>query len=677
MNLEKQTAMRPEIMAPAGDMDSFLAALAAGADAIYLGLKNFSARMQAKNFGLSELARLVELAHGADCRVYVAMNNLLKQSELEQAYRLAKRLADQVLPDGLIVQDLAMLNIARQARFNGSLILSTLANITSAKGLLAARELGATRVVMPRELSLDEMRLMGAECPAGLELECFVHGALCYCVSGRCYWSSYLGGSSGLRGRCVQPCRRQYERNSGRRNSGQFKGERLFACQDLELAPVIHTLFQIPHLAAWKIEGRKKGPHYVYHAVTAYRILRDEHDNPQMKKMALELLEMALGRPGVRARFLPQKKYQPMAPGGQTASGKLVGKINIQQNGSCIFKPYIELQPRDLLRIGAQDEKWHALVPVTRNTPKSAVFPLKIPAHKTPRSGTPVFLIDRKDSALLAIIKTWRNKLAKIPEKHIEDIASHVDLPRPSRSLRNIPDMDVKEFLQKGKWSPPTELNRKAGQALWLSPKALDISRSLLPRLIFWLAPAIWPENENATAQLIDRLWKNGARQFVCNAPWQRAYFPANLPKDALLIAGPFCNIANTLAVNELARSGFAAFFASPELAAEDIMALPKNSPLAPGFILGGYWPVGISRFGLAGITAGEEFGSPKGENFWSKDRAGLTWLFPAWSLNLCEKREMLEKAGYTFFAWLNERLPQGVKWQKRPGLFNWDGKLL
>lgn len=204
------TPERPEILAPAGDVPSFLAGLAAGADAIYLGLKNFSARMQAENFGLTELSRLTDLAHASGARVYVAMNTLLKPDEPAQAFRLAARLARQVRPDGLIIQDLALLDLARQAGFEGGLFLSTLANLTHPQSLLEARALGASRVILPRELSIDEIRLMGAACPEGLDLECFVHGALCYCVSGRCYWSSYMGGKSGLRGRCVQPCRRVY-----------------------------------------------------------------------------------------------------------------------------------------------------------------------------------------------------------------------------------------------------------------------------------------------------------------------------------------------------------------------------------------------------------------------------------------------------------------------------------
>ena len=240
---------KPEILAPAGDTQSFLAAMAAGADAVYLGLKHFSARMQADNFGSAELSRMVELANENGRRIYVAFNTLVKPDDVPAAGRLIARLARDVKPHGLIIQDPGVLALARQAGYEGGLFLSTLANLTHPASLLAAKELGADRVILPRELSIDEVKQISAACPEGLDLEMFIHGALCWCVSGRCYWSSYMGGKSGLRGRCVQPCRRVYKQ---RNHSGRF-----FSCLDLSLDVLAKTITDIPHLSCWKIEGRK------------------------------------------------------------------------------------------------------------------------------------------------------------------------------------------------------------------------------------------------------------------------------------------------------------------------------------------------------------------------------------------------------------------------------------
>lgn len=665
--------IKPEILAPAGDPDCFLAALAAGADGIYLGLKNFSARMEARNFSLSELGRLVELAHKNDCRVYVAMNNMLRQPELDHALRLTRRLATEVDPDGLIIQDLAMPDIARQAGFKGILAFSTLANISDPVGLAQAARAGAARVIVPRELSIDEIREMSASCPAGLELECFVQGALCYCVSGRCYWSSYMGGKSGLRGRCVQPCRRLYSRQQkggGHKKAAPSNGERLFACQDLELLPLMRELLSVPHIASWKIEGRKKGPHYVYHTVSAYRLLRDCAEDPNMRKKAHELLAIALGRPGTQARFSPGKKLQPMAPRGQTSSGMLAGRIAIQRDGVCALKTCLPLAPKDYLRIGVEDEKWHSTFAVSKRTEAGELLPLKLPRQRLPKDGVPVYLIDRREPEFQKLLQEWRQKLENIPPVEVKDVSGSLMLPAPIPGGKRA-DMLVRVAPFMGKWK------HSALQCLWLTKRSAAISRTLYERTFFWLPPVIWPDNEDLYQKLINGLWQGGARRFVCNAPWQRGFFPEKLPEGSELVAGPFCNIANSLAIAKLRDLDFVAAFASPELTGKELLRLPALSPLPLGLVIGGFWPVGMSRFGLAGLEAGEMFFSPRGEGFWSRDLAGMSWIYPAWPLDLADRRQELEKSGYSFFAILDDKPGKDVTLQKRPGLFNWDGALL
>ena len=718
--LPAPTPERPEILAPAGDAQCFTAALAAGADAVYLGLKHFSARMQAENFGLTDLSRLTDLAHEEQARVYVAMNVLVKPQETAAAYRLIHRLARQVRPDGIIVQDLAMLDLARQAGFEGEINLSTLANITHPQGLQTAKDLGASRVILPRELSIDEIRAMGEACPEGLDLECFVHGALCYCVSGRCYWSSYMGGKSGLRGRCVQPCRRVYRqggaaaaamakqaeqqaREQGRNgrdggrdmrrprpqrsNPGKGRDGRFFSCLDLSLDVLAKTLLHIPHLVSWKIEGRKKGPHYVYHVVTAYRMLRDNPGDPQARKDAEAILEMALGRPGSRARFLPHKdNLIPTDPSGQTSSGLLAGKINVTPEGQVLLKPHFELLPQDYLRVGVEDERWHATLPVTRRTPKAGTLMLRLPKHKTPKAGTPVFLIDRREPELMQILREWQARLDRMPTRPSKAVESEPRLPRPVRPAPR-PEMVVRASMPQGR---ETRGCRSQNTGLWLSPRTAEISRTIAPRICWWLPPVIWPEEEEAIRRRLAHLTREGARHFVCNAPWQRDLFPAELlarmndepedPKhsDALdLLAGPFCNVANAAALGVLADMGFKGAYISPELPADDILALPRQSPLPLGMVLGGFWPVGISRFGLLGIKPNEPFMSPKGEVFWARQYGGNVWLYPGWPLDLTAKRQELQQAGYSFFARLEENPPSSLSEMRRQGLFNWDGALL
>ncbi len=680
------TGRKPEILAPAGDTPSFLAALAAGADAVYLGLKHFSARMEAENFGTTELARLTDLAHGKGARVYVAMNTLVKQTECDACYRLIRRLTRTVRCDGLIIQDLAVLDLARQAGFEGGLFLSTLANLTHPESLAAAKDLGASRVILPRELSIDEIRAMGEICPEGLDLEIFVHGALCYCVSGRCYWSSYQGGKSGLRGRCVQPCRRMYTQgpgilhiadksNGGKRPSarGNDHSARFFSCQDLSLDVLAKTLLGIPHLASWKIEGRKKGPHYVYHVVTAYRMLRDAPNDAHVRKDATEILEMALGRPGTHARFLPQKNRVPTDPSGLTSSGMLIGKIRSDEAGTPQIRPRIDLLPKDYLRIGVEDERWHATLPVTRAVHKSSNFTLRLSRHKTPPNGTPVFLIDRREPQLLQILREWQQRLDALPAPPAQPVSGTPQLPSPRRAKR-MPDMRVLASVPMGRENRTGSSTRLA---LWLTRRTAEISRPIARKAAWWLPPVVWPDEEAALRRIVAGLWKDGCRNFVCNAPWQRRLFPEELPGESHLIAGPFCNITNSAALGILARMGFGAAFASPELPAEEALALPKASPLPLGFVLDGFWPCGISRFGLLGIKPNLPFASPRGELFWSRQYGENVWIYPGWPLDLTAKQEDLLRAGYAFFAHMRENPPKELPAARRPGLFNWDGALL
>ena len=158
-------------MAPAGNKASFLAAVAAGADAIYCGLKLFSARMQAINFSASELKSLVELAHDNGIRVYDTLNTLLKTDDLDKAGKLIHTLKHHVQPDGLIIQDLAVIPLVRQIGFNGEIKLSTLANVSFSQALTLVRQtLGVDRVVLPRELNIDEIKAVARACPPDLGL---------------------------------------------------------------------------------------------------------------------------------------------------------------------------------------------------------------------------------------------------------------------------------------------------------------------------------------------------------------------------------------------------------------------------------------------------------------------------------------------------------------------------
>lgn len=689
----------PEILAPAGDMPSALAALAAGADAVYLGLKHFSARMQAENFSSGDFARLVDLAHAEERKIYVALNTFFKPSEAGQVGRMIKRLLLGPAPDGIIAQDPAIFELARQAGYAGEIHLSTLANLTHPAALAAAARLGASRVVLPRELSIDEIRTMHAALSGieggGLGLEAFIHGALCYCVSGRCWWSSYMGGKSGLRGRCVQPCRRVYTQGG--------KEGRFFSCYDLSLDVLVKTLLEMPGIKAWKIEGRKKGPHYVFHTVSAYRLLRDHQGDPAARKEAEALLGMALGRPGTRARFLPQRSVNPTAfgkgaesdPSGgaaaggapakkaspgerhrderQTSSGLLAGKIVLGKEGRPALRARMELLARDYLRIGYEDEQWHQTLPVNRALPKGGSLTLKLARHKTPKNGTPVFLIDRKEDGLLALIAEWRKKLeARDPRlKSDKGLTDFEPTPPKGGARGRRLEILLRANLPRGR-EGKSGVRPGTVQGIWLSAKGLDeVSRTLYGRISWWLPPVIWPDEEEHWQKLIRQALRGGARHFVTGSPWQAEFFAG--AKGVALTAGPFCNITNAFAVDELRKLGFAQVIVSPELGGEDYQALPAHSPLPLGMVVSGYLPVGITRHGVEPLKSGELWFSPKREGFWTRRYGENVWIYPAWPLDLSGHLPELEKSGYTNFVHITEFPPKGAEKITRTSEFNWN----
>ncbi len=654
------SSARPELLAPAGDRASFLAALAAGADAVYVGLKHFSARMQADNFSITDLAQLAGLAHKKERRVYVALNTLVKPDEIDKVGRLMDRAIRLIQPDAFIVCDLAVVDLARQMGYTGEIHISTLANVTHQRNLAMLPALGVKRAVLPRELNVDEIRAMSDACPEGVNLEVFVHGALCHNVSGRCYWSSFLGGKSGLRGRCVQPCRRVYD----------HKGQegRYFSCLDLSLDVLAKTLLNIKNVAAWKIEGRKKGPHYVYHTVSAYKLLRDEPGDADAKKQALSYLEQSLGRPGTHYSFLPQKPKNPVEATKQTGSGMVIGRLALSGPGKASFSPRIGLLPGDMLRIGYEDEPGHQVIRSPKSFPKGGRFDVRYQGRRRPKSGTQVFLIDRREQDLVSVVNSMEAELEAIAKPQNKESNFSPVLPAPNKSSRKV------RSLNYDVWRNPPLDRIRSDFGMWLAVgkgHSLPLTRS--GQAWWWLPPVIWPNEENEYAALIELLLRRGARKFVLNAPWQRALFPKNLHKETLLWAGPFCNTANALALKVLAEMGFSGAIVSPELSQEDLLQLPRQSPLPLGIVQQGRWPLGLSRTLAMDLKHHSPLKSPMGELCYTAKHGQTIWIFPSWNLDLTAKSRELERAGYCIYINLREPTPKTVPLTERPGLFNWE----
>ena len=257
-----------ELLAPAGSYETFEAVIRAGADAVYLGGSHFGARAYANNFNEEELLRAIDYAHIHGRQVYLTVNTLFKEEELEQGlYEYLLPYYEQGL-DAVIVQDMGAFARIRSMFPRMDIHTSTQMTVTGAAGAAYMKQLGASRVVMAREMSFAEIREIHDK--VGIEIESFVHGALCYCYSGQCLLSSMLGGRSGNRGRCAQPCRLPYEVYKKDQKSR-------IACGNYVLSPKdLCTIDAIPALAesgifSFKIEGRMKSIHYVSTVTNCYK----------------------------------------------------------------------------------------------------------------------------------------------------------------------------------------------------------------------------------------------------------------------------------------------------------------------------------------------------------------------------------------------------------------------
>ena len=274
-----------ELLSPAGSPEAVQAAVQSGADAVYLGYGNFNARRNAVNFDDAGLQAAVEYCHLRGVKVYLTLNTLLSDRELPQAAGLVDR-ASRLGVDALLVQDLGVARMARQVAPDLPLHASTQMTIHSLDGAQAAADLGMTRVVVSRELSRDQIAFLCAHAP--VEIECFVHGALCMCYSGQCFFSSVIGGRSGNRGMCAQPCRLNY-------GWGSVAEDPLLSLKDMSLAGHLRELNQMG-VACAKIEGRMKRPEYVAIVTQVYSNALREGRNPTRGEQ--RALEQAFSRQG-------------------------------------------------------------------------------------------------------------------------------------------------------------------------------------------------------------------------------------------------------------------------------------------------------------------------------------------------------------------------------------------
>lgn len=378
---------QPELLAPAGNLESLHAAIVAGADAVYLGLDEYNARRNADNFPLDKLGEACDYAHLRGASVYVAMNIEILPKEFDRAMEFARQ-AYLAGADALIVQDLGLAAELTNALPHFPLHASTQMNTHNAAGVEAAARLGVRRITLARELSLEEvLELARIAASFGIETECFAHGALCVCYSGQCLMSSMIGSRSANRGLCAQACRLPYELHGA--NGGEAletPGEHLLSPRDLCTIGMIGELARTG-VSSLKIEGRMKSADYVHEVVSVYREVIDSEEPATEQQHAR--LDEAFSRGFTTAYLTSERGNDMMSYGRPNNRGVFAGRVVRILEGHAEVRFDIAVHENDIVEFWTNNGHFAATVP-TSGTPGSLV---RVPIDRRTSKGDRVFRV--------------------------------------------------------------------------------------------------------------------------------------------------------------------------------------------------------------------------------------------------------------------------------------------
>lgn len=597
-----------EILAPAGTWEALTAAVRSGANAIYLGIGDFNARRNAANFQLSELKDIITYCHIRGVKVHLALNTLVSDTELPAALEIIE-CGCASGADAFIIQDLGLARLVHAIAPDMPLHASTQMAVMHAAGFRLLESLGFTRVVLPRELSLQEIRDIREQ--TSLELELFVHGALCMCVSGQCYLSAMLGGRSGNRGLCAQPCRLPFEAPGGTGHDLSLK--------DLSIISQLPALAEAG-ITSFKIEGRMKRPEYVAAAVTACQKSLQGISDPQLQ----EQLRAVFSRSGFTDRYLSGHRGPAMF--GTRQKEDVLAAAPILEQLSALYQEDQQQAEVDLsftAQVGQpmtlqadlfteygplQATATGAVVAEAQNksaTPESVEKQLR-------KSGGTGYVIQDLDISLgdncflpvSALNELRRAVLDNLTEQLLEKSKKNFDLSKgtlPEELPIHRPKKDVKLVRFTGMHQLPKE---------WLKnpeiPRSFGISHVVLPvqtpdhillqlqqsSLSFGveLPRALYGKQDKLIEKIRECAAYGAAFLLVGNLDGVAFAQNAGLP----IIANFSINAFNSLTINELGALGLKGIVVSAELEAEQINALKGNTSI--GLFAYGRLPLMLTR---------------------------------------------------------------------------------
>lgn len=663
-----------EILAPAGTWEALTAAVRSGANAIYLGIGDFNARRNAANFQLSELKDIITYCHIRGVKVHLALNTLVSDTELPAALEIIE-CGCASGADAFIIQDLGLARLVHAIAPDMPLHASTQMAVMNAAGFRLLESLGFTRVVLPRELSLQEIRDIREQ--TSLELELFVHGALCMCVSGQCYLSAMLGGRSGNRGLCAQPCRLPFEAPGGTGHDLSLK--------DLSIISQLPALAEAG-ITSFKIEGRMKRPEYVAAAVTACQKSLQGISDPQLQ----EQLRAVFSRSGFTDGYLSGHRGPAMF--GTRQKEDVLAAAPILEQLSALYQEDQQQAEVDLsftAQVGQpmtlqadlfteygplQATATGAVVAEAQNksaTPESVEKQLR-------KSGGTGYVIQDLDISLgdncflpvSALNELRRAVLDNLTEQLLEKSKKNFDLSKgtlPEELPIHRPKKDVKLVRFTGMHQLPKE---------WLQnpeiPRSFGISHVVLPvqtpdHILLQLQQSSLSFGVELPRALYGKQDKLIEKTRECAAYGAAFLLVGNLDGVAFaqnaglpIIANFSINAFNSLTINELGALGLKGIVVSAELEAEQINALKGNTSI--GLFAYGRLPLMLTRncpikngTDCKHCQRSRSLTDRKGVSFPVQCNNGASELLNSKPIYLADKQQVFQNADFTLLYFTTE----------------------
>lgn len=616
---------KPELLLPAGNIESFNAAIKAGADAVYVGLMQFNARGRARNFTNQQFISLVNEARKNKVLVYATLNTIIKNSEIEHLIGYLHFL-NNAGADGIIVQDWGVYYIARHFFPNLKIHASTQLGIHNSAGMRYLAGKGFKRAVLARELTLKELEKIVQISP--IETEIFVHGALCYSFSGMCLFSSFIGGRGANRGLCAQSCRRDYVH----KNESKF----LFNLKDNQLLDFVPKLAEIG-VDSFKIEGRLKSGEYTHRVGEAYRKVIDEN---RVTESARKSLELDFGRQKT-SYFIGGNLKSAISE--ETSTGIFLGKVEKVERNSFLISSEMEIKSRFRLRIldESRNEPVHIVV---KNSKKEGSFYRIEKINEIITTGSRVYLTKLQDQAFSEKMEIADSLPAPVSDKYKKSVLSKIQGSRHEGAEELYFRIDSSE------WFPRINFNELDGLFLRFSKTSwnrFNVSEPFiqnnLSKVFVELPKFIAEDSLGFYADLVRKMVGHGLCNFVISHLSQKILIPEN----CRIITNENVYAFNDAAITFFRNEGIENFVYPQEIDFETLESITHKNGIVPVYFSPELF---YSRMPVQ-MENNDSFTGDEGKTKFKRYRKnGVTIIVPDRPVSILQHKNKLGKMGFSKF---------------------------